>query len=65
MSWRVTITTSRILLGEGAGVRRLTTVLDLGGLGAIAGGVYVIAGLGVALVAAGVLALLVSWRLSR
>ena len=44
--------------------RHLTTALDVLGLAAIPAGAAMVAGLGAALVAAGVEALLVSWRLS-
>ena len=45
-------------------MRWVTTLLDLAGLTAIAVGVFLVAGLGSALVTGGVLVLVVSWRLS-
>ena len=42
----------------------VTTGLELAGLSAVVGGIFVLAGLGAALVAGGAAALVMSWRLS-
>lgn len=42
----------------------VTTLLDVLGLAAVVAGAYLLAGVGVAVVAAGVAALVVSWRLA-
>ena len=45
--------------------QRLTTVLDLVGVAAVGVGIYVLAGVGGAVIVAGVAALVLSWRLSK
>lgn len=51
---------------RGGSVRDVvTTALEVSGLAAVVGGVFVLAGLGACLVAAGAALLVASWRLSR
>lgn len=44
--------------------RIVTTLLDLAGVASVVAGVYLVLGLGVALIAGGAAALAISWRAS-